>query len=333
MSARDRVHPSWIESALNLWAGYVPDGIRKPAEFALQASTAGMLGVLLAINEKVAEFGALGYAAGGLFLIGLFFWVAYAYAAWRGRKTDAQSATDAPRVPAAAPSETAQPDNLLPSLPAAIDTRMVTLEAWFQGHERRIAAATQRGDAQQEEVDGLRAQVAEFERVATGCLELARGQGDSLEQMQVRLNKLDAVTNELRKTATGRSFEIDIDKMIARLTKLMSPNAVHEQCGGDEGVYLKAVEEFANDLLECSKPWPRTGWLPYEGTLDRASNDTAKELAEMGDEVRLTANEMERLRKRTFARHLLDGTAAFLEAHRKEAVARQRDFIDTPFRT
>ena len=52
----------------------------------------------------------------------------------------------------------------------------------------------------------------------------------------------------------------------------------------------------------------------------------------MGDDVRLTAKEMELFRKRVFARHLLEGTEAFLEAHRKEAIARQRDFIENPYR-
>lgn len=52
----------------------------------------------------------------------------------------------------------------------------------------------------------------------------------------------------------------------------------------------------------------------------------------MDEEVRLSAKEMELLRRRTFARHLLDLTEAFLEAHRKEAISRQRDFIDNPYR-
>lgn len=135
----------------------------------------------------------------------------------------------------------------LASLPEALQNRLVTLESWFQGHERRIDAAVQGGDMLREEVDGLKASLSEM------ADQIAAAEKRSQEEV-ARVNAAKAGVRELSKAATGRSFEILIDKMIVRLRKLTSPNAVHEYCGGDEEAYLKAVEEFAEDLLECSKP-------------------------------------------------------------------------------
>jgi hypothetical protein len=77
--------PTWIDSGHNLWKELVPEWIRKPIEQVLRASVVSLLTVLAATNEKIAEFGALGYVVVAMVIACLYLGIVLALRGLRSR--------------------------------------------------------------------------------------------------------------------------------------------------------------------------------------------------------------------------------------------------------
>jgi hypothetical protein len=96
----------------------------------------------------------------------------------------------------------------LSSLPEAAQNRLVTLEAWFQGHEKRLVAVTQYAEATRDIIDSLDAKVSALgelpgkldERAAASDASLGefRDQiaaiGETVRRNEARLARLEGLT-------------------------------------------------------------------------------------------------------------------------------------------
>jgi hypothetical protein len=151
------------------------------------------------------------------------------------------------------------------------------------------------------------------------------------EEEKKKIGILEDRSKHMFRALLGRATEIFVNQMILRLQKLTSPYVIEQECQGNEDHYLISVCSFIKDVSEYSANWPRQGWPPYEATINAADRESQADLDRMGED-RFTSKEMSLMKKRLYARHVLAGTALFLEQHRIHAVNLQMDFVDNPYR-
>jgi hypothetical protein len=155
---------------------------------------------------------------------------------------------------------------------------------------------------------------------------------DANTSVIARLDRIENSNQKILYSLGGRSVEILIDKMLRKLERLQQPYVIEAVFRGDREAYLESVERLFKDVDEQSRSWPPTRhFLPFEATLAAAETDCRRDLHEMPDDLKLSAKEMELLRKSIFVRHALELTEAFLKVRRDDALARQTDLVPNPY--